>query len=254
MTAHLLGKLETWYPFIYGTWPFVTESVTSAEDLTNLGIASNRVTRIPPGVDYQRFTPGAKAAKLTIVYFGGMRRYKRPLDAVYACNELKNRGWRPHLYMIGCGPLLNEIRRVVRALQLEDSIIVTGRLAEEDLIAILQSSHINLHCAVTEGWCMSAMEAAACGVPTVAYRVPGILDSVVHGRTGWLVDDASPSALSTAIEQILQSGQDWTGRCRDYAMGFSWDRCVERWNAHLQSLTSAEKTHQREGVATSGGR
>jgi glycosyltransferase involved in cell wall biosynthesis len=145
--------------------------------------------------------------------------------------------------MIGGGPLLNETKRVVRALQLEDSVVVTGRLAEKDLISILQSSHINVHCAVTEGWCMSAMEAAACGVPTVAYRVPGVLDSVVHGRTGWLVDDVGPRALSMGIEKILQSGQNWTNQCRDYSMGFSWESCAERWNAHLQSLTSTEKTH-----------
>jgi len=239
--ALVLKWTERQYRLIYRTWPFVTESTSSIMDLESVGIPRNRIVRIPPGVDTSRFTVGTRDDIPTILYFGGMRSYKRPTDALYACAELKGRGWRFKLYMIGVGPLLAEVKRTVNLLGLEEDVILTGRMPDADLIEVIRRSHVNLHCSKTEGWCLSAMEAAACGVPTVAYRVSGLVDSVVHGKTGLLVEDASPQALSSGIESVLRHPEIWTKECRAHAETFGWEKCTSSWEAHLLSIAGGDR-------------
>jgi len=235
--ALALKWTEQQYRFIYRNWPFVTESYGSMADLESLGVARSRCVRIPPGVDSERFRPGSPAETPVIAYFGGMRRYKRPFDVLYACEELKARGWKFVLYMVGEGPLLEEIKRWTSALGLREYVTFTGRVTDNQLVAIIQRSHVNVHCSLTEGWCYSAMEAAACGVPTVAYRVSGLTESVADGQSGLLVEDGNPRALATGIEKILQNPTAWTERSRAHAEAFSWDRCTSMWEAHLRGIS-----------------
>jgi glycosyltransferase involved in cell wall biosynthesis len=235
--ASALKWIERQYRHIYRSWPFVTESYSSRADLESVGIPRSRIVRIPPGVDSERFTPGKPSPTPTIVYFGGMRRYKRPLDALYACKELKSRGWAVKLYMIGSGPVLGEVRRLRTSLGLENEVILLGRIGESALVTVLQHAHVNLHCSITEGWCLSAMEAAACGVPTVGYRVPGLVESVIDRRTGLLVEDAGPKALARGLEIVLQRPGSWTQECRSHAERYSWEGCANSWEAHLTILS-----------------
>ena len=48
---------------------------------------------------------------------------------------------------------------------------------------------------------MTLTEAAACGTPAVATRIPGHEDAVVDGRSGILVDDAS--GLAGALDRVI---------------------------------------------------
>ncbi len=54
-----------------------------------------------------------------------------------------------------------------------------------------------------EGFGNVALEAGAAGVPVVGFSVTGVVDSVVHGRTGTLVRPRDASALSTALCSYL---------------------------------------------------
>jgi glycosyltransferase EpsE len=54
-----------------------------------------------------------------------------------------------------------------------------------------------------EGLGMVALEAAACGVPTVAYAVTGVRDAVLHGRTGNLAPDGDVMGVEAALLELL---------------------------------------------------
>jgi D-inositol-3-phosphate glycosyltransferase len=55
----------------------------------------------------------------------------------------------------------------------------------------------------SESFGLVALEAAACGTPVVASDVGGLRSLVDHGRTGYLVEDASPEAFAAWVRQIL---------------------------------------------------
>lgn len=53
-----------------------------------------------------------------------------------------------------------------------------------------------------EGFGSVIIEAAACGVPSIAYRIDGVIDAIVDGRTGLFVDKGDVQGLSDAMNRL----------------------------------------------------
>ena len=237
--ALMLSFFERHYSFIYRSWPFVTESNTSEMDLNSLGVDIQRITKIPPGVDTVLFRPGAKTLEPSMVYFGGMRPYKRPEHALVALKLLQNKGYKKtHLTMVGDGPSLSFLRQLSRELCINDQVTFTGKVTDSELTKIVSSSWVNLHCSISEGWGYSVLESAAAGTPTVAYKVPGIVETVVDGGTGRLVTDGDVVSLARSIETVFETQGNWSYASRRYAESFSWDVATDRWEEQLKKSTS----------------
>jgi glycosyltransferase involved in cell wall biosynthesis len=231
--SRILGEMERWYPQLYPTWTFVTESERGMADLVHLGIPPRRIQRIPPGVDGELFCPGSKTPQPSIIYFGGLRRYKNATDAVRLLRELIRRGVRANLIILGTGPSLPAVMREVRICGLEDLVTFLGRVPQARLAEVLKTAWLNVHLSRAEGWGYSALEAASSGVPTVAYRVPGVTESVVDGSTGRLVDFGDLEGLAEGAMEILASREDWPMKCREHAQKFDWERTTASWEELL---------------------
>ena len=97
-------------------------------------------------------------------------------------------------------------------------------------------SHSNIH----PGHCtfLSAMEAAATGIPTVAYRVSGISNSVVDNQTGLLAADGDLMMLSDLIKETMESTHErFSINCRGHAMKYSWENTATEWEAKLKTAS-----------------
>ena len=74
-----------------------------------------------------------------------------------------------------------------------------------------------------EGFGMVAIEAAAHGVPTVAFATGGIVDAVAPGQSGHLVAPGDYPALAQAALQVLADGPGtWQARASAFAAQFAW--------------------------------
>lgn len=74
-----------------------------------------------------------------------------------------------------------------------------------------------------EGFGMVAIEAAAHGVPTVAFATGGVVDAVEPGRSGHLVEPEDYSAFTqTALRVLAEDPQIWKARARAFAKVFDW--------------------------------
>lgn len=86
-----------------------------------------------------------------------------------------------------------------------------------------------------EGFGMVAIEAAAYGLPTVAFATGGVVDAIVSGRSGLLVAPSDYPALAEAVSQILSGPCDtWRDGAVDFARGFAWPVFGDRLRAALQ--------------------
>jgi len=47
------------------------------------------------------------------------------------------------------------------------------------------------------------IEGAACGVPAIVYRIDGVIDAVVDGSSGLLVDVGQPTAFASAMKLLV---------------------------------------------------
>lgn len=238
LAARLLSTVERFYPVIYRKFSFIVESKQSRSDLEALGVPRHRIHAIRPGVDLDGYRPGQLSGQIQLVFFAGLRPYKRPEHAIRVVQSLHETGLECGLIVVGGGPQESALRGLSRNLGVEKHVRFAGRLSDTDLQAIVASSWVNLNCSIAEGWGYSVLEAAAAGVPTVAYDVPGLREALGDGACGVVVQDGDVNALARGVAHIIEDRPGWTDRCRDFAEGFSWDRCASEWQSTL-GLASA---------------
>jgi phosphatidylinositol alpha-1,6-mannosyltransferase len=88
-----------------------------------------------------------------------------------------------------------------------------------------------------EGFGMVALEAAAHGLPTVAFASGGVTDAVRVPESGDLVLAQDADAFSEAVVRRLQSQDDSTvKKCRDVAGAYVWAVFGSKLKAVVQSL------------------
>jgi glycosyltransferase involved in cell wall biosynthesis len=234
--AYLISAVEKLYFIIYNKSPFVTVSNTSFVDLKILGIKDGNISIINPGVDNILFRPSIKTNDPSIVYFGGMRPYKRPEESLYLLKELRKEISNLKLTLIGVGPSMHELARLCTELDLSRNVVFTGRISDSEVAEVVAAAWLNIHTSVTEGWGISIIEAASAGTPTIAYNVPGVSDSVENGINGITVKNRNRKELVDAALNVLRSPQRWWASSLEVANKYSWDKTAELWETLIQEV------------------
>jgi len=234
----ILEAIERAYPALYRRWPLVAPSPGAFADLEALGFDGTRLHLIGYGVDLETFRPGGLTENPSLIYFAGLRKYKRPQHVLYALKILIERGVNSNLFIAGSGPELASLMKLSRDLGIDSHVTFTGKLRDSELSPLVSRSWVHVQCSVAEGWGMTTDEAAASGVPTVAYRVPGLIDSVSPGISGTLVEDGNIAALANAIAAVIDNRRDWTSRCRESVLGRSWETVARGWDTLLSRLST----------------
>ncbi|RCS29038.1 glycosyltransferase family 1 protein [Rhodanobacter denitrificans] len=93
-----------------------------------------------------------------------------------------------------------------------------------------------------EGFGMVAVEAAAHGLPSVAFATGGIVDAVAEGRSGHLVPPGDYAALADAAIAALTERESLRSSCIEFARRFAWPEFGMRLQRHLHSLISVTPT------------
>jgi colanic acid/amylovoran biosynthesis glycosyltransferase len=115
------------------------------------------------------------------------------------------------LTIAGEGPLLDELQKLTRELNIEERVSFTGFVSQERLREIYYQSHIFLHPSQIggdgnqEGVPNSMLEAMASGLPVFATEHGGIPEAIENGVSGVLVPEHDHEALSRAL---LSAAQD----------------------------------------------
>lgn len=86
-----------------------------------------------------------------------------------------------------------------------------------------------------EGFGMVAVEAAAHGLPTVAYATGGVVDAVLEGVSGRLVAPGDGAAFAGAVSELLSHPIDEAGIVR-FAETFAWGKFGRRMASVLSEL------------------
>ena len=142
---------------------------------------------------------------------------------------------RVRVHVIGRGPEEDALRAEVTRRGLDDLVLLCGYLPEAEKTALVAGARLHLSTSRGEGWGLSVTEAAALGVPTVAYDVDGLRDAVRDGVTGWLVPDDGDfvDTVERALKELAEPHRrpEMAAACRDWAAQFDWARSAARMSA-----------------------
>jgi glycosyltransferase involved in cell wall biosynthesis len=197
---------------------------------------------IPMGVDTERFSPGrlppSRSKKLIFV---GRLIPLKGLDLLidsFARVVEKIPGAR--LEIIGHGPETEKLVAKIQRLGLGDSAILTGPVDHADLPEKYKSARaLALPSVKDEGLGMTAVEAGACGVPTITFGLGGTSEFVTNEETGLIVDK-DENALAAGIERILTDDElvDRLGsKARQRVVeDYGWEGISGKFDALYRSL------------------
>jgi glycosyltransferase involved in cell wall biosynthesis len=196
-----------------------------ADALVRSGVARDRVTIIPSGVNCEHFRPpdsaerdrarielGLATRDIAIGAVGVIEARKGHRYLVEAMEMLRDRGAagaadavgpRVRCFIAGAGTLGDSLAAEIRAQRMAESIRLMGMI--EDSRSVLWALDIFAMPSLQEGLGVAALEAMACGVPVIASATGGLVDAVQNERTGIHVPVGDARALADAIARLAIS-------------------------------------------------
>ncbi|MDP3792305.1 MAG: glycosyltransferase family 4 protein [bacterium] len=150
------------------------------------------VALIPNGVDLVNFSRQFSYGELTdlendldikpddrVVISVSRLVFKNGLDMLIEALALLNKKFLNQEYkliLVGEGPLKESLKFKVKSLKLEDKVIFTGSVGQDELPVYLKISDVFVRPSRSEGLGSAFLEAMASGIPVIGTRVGGIPD------------------------------------------------------------------------------
>jgi len=187
----------------------LTVSHNSKADIhAQMGVALDRLTVVPVGVDHQVFRPYDDVVK------------KKGRLMVTSSSDVPMKGLVPlleaiaklrvereiDLVVIGQPQAKGRVAQALERLGLNDIVTTISGVSDEELARLYGEAEVAIVPSLYEGFSLPAIEAMSCGVAVVA-TTGGALPEVVgtSGETGLLVEPNDSEALVQAIRQLLDS-------------------------------------------------
>ncbi len=191
----------------------VVVSEDMKKGLAKLGANSEKIFVIPCGINTNLFQPPQQIINnKDFLAVGRLTLKKGPLHTIRAFHQVLQKHPDATLTMVGkksgqyekCINLVNE-------LNIQDSVTFTGIKSQEEIALLMRSSLAYVQHSVTapngdmEGTPVSIMEAGASGMPIVSTRHGGIKEAVVHGTTGFLVDEMDEDGMAKYMIELCEN-------------------------------------------------
>ena len=232
-------------PRLHRNNQYVTVSLPSARDLTDLGIDAARVAVVRNGLDEAPPDTllGRRSATPRVVVLSRLVPHKQIEDALEAVAALRGRIPDLHLDVVGDGWWRQRLVERTEQLGISDAVTFHGHVDDATKHAVLQRSWVHVLPSRKEGWGLAVIEAAQHGVPTLGYRWSGgLTDSVIDGVTGLLIDDYDE--LVNSLECLLGDPvlRDELGAKAAARSGeFSWSQSAAAMHGVLESVHAGRR-------------
>lgn len=190
----------------------IAVSKDMVEQLVSLGAIREKISYIPSGADPDMFANAAPGKSESIfVSVGRFVDKKAHYLTLLAFKKVNERFPQAKLIFAGDGPFLGICKEIASAYGLNGSVTFLGSVKHEKVAEIMQMARaFVLHCITpdsgnSEGTPNVIMEASAVGLPVVSTKHAGIMDVVVHGETGFLVEERDIDAMAEYMVKLLEN-------------------------------------------------
>lgn len=191
----------------------ITVSNNAAGDIVELlHIPEEKIRVIYNGVD-ERFSPERSAEREHdlkkrfglsdyILFLGVLEPRKNVSRLIRAYSRLSPELSHYKLVIAGGhGWLYEDIYSLVKELSLQNRVIFTGRISDEDLPDLYRGASLFVYPSLMEGFGIPPLEAMACGIPVIASNTSSFPE--VLSDAAFLVDPLNEEEITSAMTDIL---------------------------------------------------
>lgn len=224
--------------------PFMVGSNSAKEDLGEMGIPEKNITIVPHGVIIDKQKNKEKKEKTkTVVFLGSLSKDKGIEDAIKTFALLNTTG-SYQFWIIGKGgePYLSYLKSLADKLGLGKKLIFWGFVTQEKKFELLARAHVMVNPSIMEGWGLVNIEANAMGVPVVAYKSQGLVDSVKAGQSGLLIQENTPGCMANEVESLLENKKLFERLqkgAKIWSSQFSWENSRKKSLELINSLVQS---------------
>lgn len=213
-------KLMRW--FHGGSQGIMVATQTIEDELIKWGLTN--IKRWTRGVDTALFKPGPKdfldLPRPISLYVGRVAVEKN----IEAFLKLDLPGSK---LVVGDGPQMADLSKTY------PNVHFVGAKEGEDLAKHFAAADVFVFPSRTDTFGLVLLEALASGIPVAAYPVPGPLDVIGDAPVGCLNEN-----LEHAVHEALKADPQ---RCREYALGFSWETSVQQFLDNVYPFDADDK-------------
>ncbi|MCI0608125.1 MAG: glycosyltransferase family 4 protein [Anaerolineae bacterium] len=217
LTAHLGDvpggvpeKTTDWFrwvfPFTHSIWHDASVRVAVSEYTRELALQnySEEILVIPNGVDVNALKPEfIQVNNPPIVVFAGrFMPQKDPIQVVRVLKEIMDLRWK--CVMIGDGPLLPDVKKIIAESNLEDRFTLTGWIPPADVMKWFDQSDILFMPSLSEGLPVVGVQALAKGLAIIASHVGGFVDLVDEDQNGYLIERENTAEFTVRLRSLLE--------------------------------------------------
>jgi glycosyltransferase involved in cell wall biosynthesis len=238
-----------WSRAVYGRRPLAAVSPSTQTAVREKLGLRGPIFIVPNGAPTPSQPLQSRSATPLICSVGRLAAHKRMDLLVQAAPNLRSRFPGLVVELAGDGPDRPRLQQLARNLGADGVVRFRGYVSDEAKERLLSTAWLTVNPSMGEGWGLSVLEANAHGVPAVAFRVPGLCDSVRDGVTGWLVEPGGDlgACVARALETLSQPGvaDAWASRCHSWAARFAWEKSARRL-ANMIAAERAERSSMRD--------
>ncbi len=109
------------------------------------------------------------------------------------------------LLVIGDGVLRGPLEKLATTLEINARVKFVGVVTRERIPLYFNAADLLIAPSRIEGHSIAVLEALSSGIPVVATRVGGNVETIIHGESGWLVRPDDEDDLARALRALLGS-------------------------------------------------
>jgi glycosyltransferase involved in cell wall biosynthesis len=202
------------------------------DTLAALGADHDKLKVFRNGVDLDKFRPEDRVearqrlkltARTILLSVGHLVERKGHHIAIEAMASLPE---HVMLVIAGSGPERQALETLAQKLGVQQRVIFTGQLANQELKWWYSAADALLLCSSREGWANVLLESMACGTPVIATNIWGTPEVVSCPQAGVLMQERTAASLVAGFAELIRNYPLRT-EVRQHAEKFSWHETTQ---------------------------
>jgi glycosyltransferase involved in cell wall biosynthesis len=198
---------------------FRVDSISQVENLVAMGYPRDRTLIIPVSINTEKVTKFKleNIPEHTFGYFGGLETWQRVDVLLEAFKLLVTRIPSALLYIIGTGPLLEDLKKIVLENDLATNVVFVGKIGREKLwndyfgkFRVIVVPRQEMNNSIDARLPMKLVESMAGGKPIIAADIPVMREIV--GNPLILVPSGDPKLLANAMYYLTINPEEMAHR------------------------------------------
>ncbi|MDG5814493.1 glycosyltransferase family 4 protein [Chitinispirillales bacterium ANBcel5] len=237
-------------PFIFEKYcisHFNGNTLFSSQDLMNIiskkcALNPSNPMVVENGVEEEFFTtPKEEKDPQTVLFLGRIEIFQKGIDILLQqFSILVKHNPEVRLIIAGSGKDSEKVKSRIKWHKIDDNTEFLGRVERKELPSLISSCSLTVVPSRYESWGMVSLESQACQTPVVARNIPGLRQTVVHEKTGFLFE--TPNQMSQYIAILLRERNNRRAmgeEGRRFAQNYSWYKLAQKKAKYIDHVINS---------------